>query len=66
MDKLGKLVAREANIAVEHVMLLRHSSRRVNAIVKGGGTVEDYTVIQPTGSEFDALCPNCHRREHYS
>jgi len=50
---LAELVAKEHQVALDKVMLLRHSSESVRRLLATGGTVEDYTFTQPTGSAYD-------------
>lgn len=54
---LAELVAREANVALDEVMLLRHSNKNVKQLLAQGGSVEDYTFVQPVGSKYDYLNP---------
>lgn len=38
-------------------MLLRHSNRMLSRLLAHGGTAEEYTSLQPTGSKYDYLDP---------
>jgi hypothetical protein len=51
--RLAEVVSQEAGVGVERVMLLRHSSKRISMLRTYGGSVEEYTFIQPTGSKYD-------------
>jgi hypothetical protein len=55
---LAELIAKEFEVSLENVMLLRHSSESVKKLLATGGTVEDYTFTQPTGSAYDYAHPN--------
>ncbi|WP_312376246.1 HNH endonuclease [Stutzerimonas nitrititolerans] len=55
---LAELVANEFHVALDSVMLLRHSSESVKKLLATGGTVEDYTFTQPTGTAYDYAHPN--------
>jgi 5-methylcytosine-specific restriction endonuclease McrA len=52
---LASIVAREAGVLPDRVMLLRHSSSNVQDILARGGSLEEYTFVQPTGSKYDFL-----------
>jgi hypothetical protein len=53
--RLADLVRRETGVAFENLMLLRHSTENIDALRACGGTVEEYTYLQPTGSKYDFL-----------
>ncbi|WP_234987687.1 HNH endonuclease [Novilysobacter spongiicola] len=55
---MAELVARELDVPPEDIMLLRHSSESVKKLLATGGTVEDYTYTQPTGSAYDYHHPD--------
>ena len=55
---LADLVASEAGVPLENIMLLRHSNGDIDKLIKWGGTVEEYTRLQPIGSKYDYLHPN--------
>lgn len=55
---LAQLVAKEFDVSLNHVMLLRHSSESVKRLLAAGGSVEDYTFTQPTGSAYDYAHPS--------
>lgn len=55
---LAELVAEEFDVSLNHVMLLRHSSESVKRLLATGGSVEDYTFTQPSGSAYDYAHPN--------
>ncbi|NMF96004.1 hypothetical protein GPA27_01160 [Aromatoleum toluolicum] len=50
---LGKLISRELNVGPEHIMLLRHSNTLLPALLNAGGTIEEYTLVQPSNSRYD-------------
>jgi len=50
---LGTLIANEANVQPEEVMLLRHGNTQVRLLEQYGATIEEYTLIQPTDSKYD-------------
>ena len=55
---LAELIANEFNVAIDNVMLLRHSSESVKKLLATGGSVEDYTFTQPKGTAYDYAHPN--------
>lgn len=55
---LAELVASEFDVPLEDIMLLRHSSESVKKLLATGGTVDEYTYTQPTGSAYDYHHPN--------
>lgn len=55
---LAELVSGEFGVPLENIMLLRHSTESIKKLLAAGGTVEDYTYTQPTGSAYDYLHPN--------
>lgn len=52
---LASIVAREAGVLPGRVMLLRHSTSSVQDILARGGSLKEYTSVQPTGSKYDYL-----------
>lgn len=54
---LAELIASEAGVALDRVMLLRHSNARLSELKKRGGSIEEYTRVQPTGSKYDYALP---------
>lgn len=56
--KLAEFVANEHGVALENVMLLRHSDRAVKELRDAGGTVKEYTFMQPISSSYDYRHPN--------
>jgi hypothetical protein len=52
---LGHLIAQEATVQPDEVMLLRHSNRNLAALRKLDVSVEDYSLVQPTDSKYDFL-----------
>ena len=57
MTKLVELVAQETNINTENLMLLRHAGDNIRSLRALGGSVEDYTVMQPTATKYDYRNP---------
>jgi hypothetical protein len=53
--RLVDVVQQETGVAFDHLMLLRHSTQDIDALLAHGGTVEEYTNTQPTGSKYDFL-----------
>lgn len=53
--RLVDQVSQETNADFSQIMLLRHSTRMLDKLVAAGGTVEEYTHIQPTGTRYDFL-----------
>ena len=51
--KLAEFIAQRCHVALDRVMLLRHSGENIAALRYLGGTVEEYTAIQPTDSKYD-------------
>jgi hypothetical protein len=56
--KLAEFVADEHGVALENVMLLRHSDSAVKELLDAGGTLEEYTFMQPVGSSYDYRHPD--------
>lgn len=54
---LATLIATEAGVDAERVMLLRHSNNIVKKLLARGSSVEEYTFTQPTGSKYDYTDP---------
>lgn len=52
--KLVDVIIEETGAAPEEIMLLRHFNA-IKDLLAMGGTVEDFTYIQPTGSKYDFL-----------
>jgi hypothetical protein len=51
---LGYLVACELGVDPQHVLLLRHSNKKIAALRRAGCDIEhDYTLVQPTDSKYD-------------
>jgi len=55
---LGQLVALENGVDQQNVLLLRHGNRKVESLLQAGGTIEEYTLVQPTGSKYDFHAAN--------
>lgn len=53
--RLVDLVAQETGVEFPQIMLLRHSNSILDKLVASGGSVEEYTNTQPTGSRYDFL-----------
>lgn len=51
--KLGEFVAREAGVAVNRVMLLRHSTASMKRLREAGVTVKQYTEVQPRDNRYN-------------
>ncbi len=52
---LANLIAREANVQLDEVMLLRHGNSITQELHQHGGTIEEYTLIQPANTKYDFL-----------
>lgn len=50
---LADLIESETRVARQHIMFLRHSIVETNAIRQYGGSLEEYTAVQPIGSKYD-------------
>lgn len=50
---LAELIASETGVALENVMLLRHSNQIIEALLRRGSSIEEYTRLQPVGSKYD-------------
>jgi len=50
---LVEKICSEIGVSKERLMLLRHSSGRIERLRRFGGSVEEYTAIQPVGSKYD-------------
>lgn len=57
---LAQHVAEEFGVPLDEVMLLRHSNQTVGKLLASGGSVEEYTFTQPTGSVYDYAHPAKH------
>lgn len=53
MPSLAAIVAKEQGVDPGAIMLLRHASDTIRQLRELGGTVEDYTVVQPLDSKYD-------------
>lgn len=51
--KLAELVAAEAGVSLDAVMLLRHSNESIRFLERCGASIEEYTSLQPVGSKYD-------------
>jgi len=59
--RLVDLVRQETGAGFEQIVLLRHSSGRTQKLLALGGRIaEDYTFIQPTGSQYDYVAHGDH------
>ena len=52
---LATAIAIEAGVDPQSVILVRHSNARTAQLRKAGGSLEEYTLIQPTNSKYDYL-----------
>ncbi len=50
---LVEKICSEIGVSRKRLMLLRHSSGRIERLRRFGGSVEEYTAIQPVGSKYD-------------
>ncbi|MFA6012614.1 MAG: HNH endonuclease signature motif containing protein [Desulfobacteraceae bacterium] len=50
---LAEFIASETEIPIDSLLLLRHSNKNLNILHKCGGSIEEYTSIQPVGSKYD-------------
>jgi len=55
--KLGELIARETQIPLDAIMLLRHGNDSVADLRRHGATVEEFSAIHPSESRYDFLHP---------
>src|SRR5262245_53721034 len=55
---LASIAAREAGVSADRIMLLRHSNTVVAELIARGGSLEEYTSVQPSGSKYDYLDPD--------
>jgi hypothetical protein len=55
---LASVVANEAGVSTDHIMLLRHSNTIVAELLARGSSLVEYTSVQPTESKYDYLDPN--------
>ncbi len=51
--KLAELVMKEAGVAPEAIMLLRHGNELVATLLRFGSTIDQLTDVQPIGSKYD-------------
>lgn len=56
--RLVDLIRQETGAEFSQIMLLRHGNDKVEKLEKLGGTIEEYTHTQPTGSSYDFLASN--------
>jgi hypothetical protein len=42
---------------LESIMLLRHSNQDTRELERRGGSVEEYTIVQPNGTQYDLRHP---------
>jgi hypothetical protein len=54
---LAEEVARETATQLENIALMRHATGRVRELLKIGGSVEEYTALQPVGRPYDLHDP---------
>lgn len=52
---LADTVSQETGIPIQQILLLRHSSENIRGLLRLGGTVEEYTALQPVDSKYDFL-----------
>lgn len=57
LTPLAAAVSRDTGVSAEQILLLRHASGNVRELLRTGGTVEEYTALQPIGSRYDFLDP---------
>lgn len=60
---LVDLITRETGTPLERIMLLRHSNQIVDSLLRKGGSIENYTFMQPVGSKYDYYDPTKPRIE---
>lgn len=60
---LASIVATEAGVSPDLVMLLRHANSIVAELLARGSSLAEYTSVQPTESKYDYLDPNHHAVE---
>ncbi len=60
---LASIVAAEAGVSADVVMLLRHANSIVTELLERGSSLAEYTSVQPSGSKYDYLDPNRHAVE---
>jgi hypothetical protein len=50
---LAAAVSHDTGVAVREILLLRHAPLTIRALLKRGGTVQEYTALQPTDTRYD-------------
>ena len=50
---LAQTISSELGIDHRSLLLLRHGNTKTNALRKAGASLEEYTLVQPTGSKYD-------------
>jgi hypothetical protein len=55
---LAAAVSEDTGIPAEEILLLRHAPKAVRALLERGGTVEEYTALQPIRSRYDFIHPD--------
>jgi len=51
--RLVDLIRKESSAEFDQIMLLRHSNDNIDKLIARGGSVEEYTFIQPIDSDYD-------------
>lgn len=61
--KLAELIMKEAGVAPEAIMFLRHGSELVATLLRFGSTIDQLTDVQPIESKYDYFHPSRPRIE---
>lgn len=51
--ELALAAASAGGVSPSSVMLLRHSDQTIGQLLRAGGTIDEYTAVQPIGSKYD-------------
>lgn len=54
-EPLADTVSQDTGVPTHQILLLRHASENVRALLRFGGTIEEYTALQPVDSRYDFL-----------
>jgi hypothetical protein len=50
---LAATVSQATGVALREILLLRHAPETIRALLKRGGSVKEYTALQPTDTRYD-------------
>lgn len=50
---IASYFASQTGVEPQHLMLLRHSNTKLQALARAGASIEEFTLLQPTNSRYD-------------